>query len=105
MIVEHRMYTLHVGKVAEYMKIYQDEGLAIQSRILGAPVGWYYTEIGTINRIIHMWMYEDLNDRRDRRAKMAADAGWQAYLQKIQPLIITQESMILNPAPFFTPKR
>jgi hypothetical protein len=30
-----------------------------------------------------------------------ADAGWQAYVRKITPLIVHQESRILNPAPFF----
>lgn len=105
MIVEHRTYTLHAGKVSEYLKHYQDIGLRVQSEVLGAPIGWYYTDIGMLNQIIHMWLYEDLNDRTTRRAALAKHPEWPKYLSLIQPLVITQESKILIPAPFFTPKR
>ena len=43
MIVEERIYTLHPGKVPEYMKLYEEEGRAAQEPILGKMVGWYYT--------------------------------------------------------------
>ena len=101
MFVEERMYTLHPGKVPEYLKLYVEEGMAIQTRILPAMVGYYQTEIGTLNMVVHMWAYEDMKQRTELRAKMAADPGWQAYVAKIRPLIITQESRILVPTPFF----
>jgi hypothetical protein len=104
MIVEHRLYTLHPGKVPEYMKHYKELGYDIQCEVLGPPVGWYFTEIGTLNQIIHMWKYEDLADRTKRRAALAAHPGWPIYLAAITPLLIRQESIILNPAPWFTPK-
>jgi hypothetical protein len=101
MFVEERIYTLHPGKIPEYLKLYQEEGMAIQTRILPALVGYYTTEIGTLNLVVHMWAYEDLKQRAEHRAKMMADAGWQAYVKKITPLIVHQESRILAPAPFF----
>jgi hypothetical protein len=104
MFVEERIYTLHPGKVPAYLKLYQEEGLAIQTRILPAMVGYYTTEIGTLNLVIHMWGYEDLKQRSECRAKMMADPGWQAYMPKVQALIVHQESRILNPAPFFAAK-
>ena len=105
MIVEQRTYTLYPGKVPEYIKHYTELGYAIQCEVLGPPVGWYYSEIGTINQIVHMWMYEDLEDRARRRAAQAAHPGWPKYLEKITPLLMRQESQILLPAKFFTPKR
>ena len=105
MIVEERIYTLQPGKVPEYLKLYESEGMAIQVPILGHMVGYYSTEIGTLNQIIHMWGYQDLADRTRRRAELMADQRWQAYVAKIRPMIVTQESKILTPAPFFTPKR
>lgn len=104
MIVEHRMYTLQVGKVNEYLKNYEELGRKLQAEILGPPVGWYYTEVGTLNQIIHMWAYTDFEDRSKRRAELAKNPGWHKYLASIQALIITQETKILIPAPFFTPK-
>ena len=51
-----------------------------------------------------MWGYADLNDRAERRARLFADPVWKAYLPKILPLIMTMESKILVPAPFFKPE-
>jgi hypothetical protein len=100
MIVEQRTYTLHPGKVPEYLRLYQAEGMAIQTRILGRMVGYFTTEIGPLNQIVHMWGYDSFEDRARRRAEMAADKGWQAYIAKIQPFIQKQESKILVPTAF-----
>jgi hypothetical protein len=101
MIVEERIYTMHPGRTADYLAAYEQEGLAIQSRILGSMLGYYTTEIGELNLVIHLWAYENLADRELRRAKLAADAGWKSYVKKIQPMILTQKNRILKPAPFF----
>src|SRR5262250_3190863 len=100
MIVEQRTYTLHVGKVPEYLRLYESEGMAIQTRILGRLVGYFTTDIGPLNQIIHMWGYDSLENRARRRAQMQADSGWKAYVAKIQPLIHTQETKILIPTSF-----
>lgn len=100
MIVEQRTYTLLAGKMPEYLRLYESEGLAIQTRILGRLVGYFTTEIGPLNQIIHMWGYDSFEDRARRRAQMQADPGWKAYIAKIQPLIQTQENKILNPTSF-----
>jgi hypothetical protein len=36
-----------------------------------------------------------------RRAALFADPRWVAYLARVRPLMATQESVILRPAPFF----
>ena len=104
MFVEERIYTLHPGKTPAYLKLYQEEGLAIQTRFLPAMVGYYTTEIGALNVVVHMWAYEDLKQRAECRAQLQADPGWQAYVPKVQAYIQHQETRILNPAPFFAAK-
>jgi hypothetical protein len=98
--VELRTYTFHPGKLPEFMRVYEQEGLEVQKRILGRMVGYFTTDIGMLNQVVHMWAYTDLKERQDRRAELAADKGWQAYLAKILPLIQTMESKILVPASF-----
>ena len=103
MIVEQRTYTTHPGKIGEYFKHYEAEGLAVQKAILGRMVGFYQTELGPLNQIVHMWGYKDLADRTKRRTKLSADKRWQAFAPKVQALIDEMENKILVPAPFFTP--
>ena len=86
MIVEERSYRLHAGKVPEYLRLYREEGRAIQEPILGHMVGWFTAnDIGDLNTIVHLWGYDDLADRAARRARMAADPDWQAFVAKLQP--------------------
>jgi len=103
MIVEERIYRMKPGKAPEYIRGYEQEGLAIQRPILGNLVGYYSTEIGPLNVIVHLWAYEDMADRAKRRAQLTADAKWKAYLPKVSHLLEEQENRILNPAPFFEP--
>jgi hypothetical protein len=100
MIVEERIYSLQIGAVPEYLKLYEAEGLAIQRPILGRMVGYFSTEIGALHQIVHMWAYRDLNERAERRARLTADERWKAYVKKTRPLQISQENRILVPAPF-----
>ncbi len=104
MLVEQRTYTTHPGKWREYLRLYEAEGLALQQRILGRMVGYYSTETGTLNQIVHLWAYTDLNERAERRAALLAEPAFQAYVAKMMPLLQSQESRFLLPAPFFTPQ-
>ena len=100
MIVEERIYNLQIGAVPEYLKLYEEEGLAIQRSILGRMVGYFSTDIGTLHQIIHLWAYRDLAERTERRARLTADERWKAYISKVRPLQISQQNRILIPAPF-----
>jgi NIPSNAP protein len=100
MIVEERIYTLHAGKVPEMVKLYGEEGLPLQEAYLGKFIAYFTTETGNLNQVVFMWGFESLDDRSARRERMARDTKWQAYLKKVQPLIMTQENRILRPTSF-----
>lgn len=100
MIVEQRTYTLHPGKVAEMVRLYGGEGLALQQKHLGRFIGYFTAETGNLNQVVFLWGFDSVDDRAARRARMAQDPAWQAYLQKVLPLIVTQENRLLAPTDF-----
>lgn len=100
MIYELRTYRMKVGSVPAYLKLVEDEGIDVQRSHLGHLVGYFSTEIGPLNEIVHIWAYQDLNDRAARRARLAADPRWQVFLPKIQALIETMENKVLLPSAF-----
>ncbi|HEX7124214.1 MAG TPA: NIPSNAP family protein [Thermodesulfobacteriota bacterium] len=100
MILEERTYTLHPGKVGEYFSLYEKEGMAIQVPILGRLVGYFSSEIGELNQVVHMWAYESLEERTRRRAELMADPRWKAFVPKLLALVQKMETRILVPAPF-----
>ena len=100
MIYEERIYTIKPGKVAEYLGHYERLALPIQREVLGNLVGFFSTDFGGLNKVVHIWGYSGLDDRAARRAKLAAHPGWPAYLEKALPLIEAQENRVLIPASF-----
>jgi hypothetical protein len=105
MIVEQRTYTLAIGRSSEYLAVYEAEGLAIQQPMLGRLFGYFTTETGELNQIVHMWAYADMAERAERRTRLFADGAWLAFVPKLRPYIVRQESQILIPAPFSPPLR
>jgi len=100
-IVDKRTYMAVPGKLGEFYKIYEAEGMATQTRHLGRCLGFYQSEIGAQHQIVHFWAYKDVADRERRRTTMAADPAWQAYLGKSAHLFTHQENEILKPVPFW----
>ena len=100
MIVEQRTYTLHPGKVAEMVRLYGSEGLPLQQKYLGRFIGYFTAETGNLNQVVFLWGFDSVDDRAARRARMAQDPAWQAYLQKVLPLIVTQENRLMTPTDF-----
>lgn len=102
MIFELRTYTLRVGTVKGFLERYEKDGLAVQTRHLGAPVGYFITEVGALNQVLHLWKYESFDDRDRRRAALDADPQWIAY--KTMPAnadaLLNQHNTILRSAPF-----
>lgn len=100
MIVEERIYRIRTGRMARYLQLVRDEGLAIQQPILGHLIGYFTTEIGPLSQVVHLWAYADLEDRTRRRQQLADDARWQAFVPKLSENIEQAENRILLPTDF-----
>lgn len=101
MIIEERVYVLHTWVDAnEYLEIYEREGLSVQRPILGGFLGYFITEVGTMNQLVHLWAYSSADDRARRRAELAANETWVGCLEKIRPMIMTMSNRIMYPASF-----
>ena len=100
MIYEERIYTILPGRMVEYMKNYEELGLPVQRKVLGTLVGFFHTEIGGLNKVVHIWGYASLDDRLEKREKLANHPDWPRYLETNLKLIVEQENRVLIPASF-----
>ena len=82
MIFDLRTYTMVPGRLKAFLELYEREGLPVQRRHQGDPVGYFTTEIGTNNQVVHLWAYENFADRVTRGAALDADPEWAAYRVK-----------------------
>jgi len=60
-------------------------------------VGYFHTEVGPLNRVLHIWEYDDLNQRADVRSKVISDGIWPPPNKGI---VENQQVDIFMPAPF-----
>ena len=100
MIVEQRDYHVVTGKLPELVRLYGEEGIAIQRDVLGGFLGAFTTDVGALSTYTSLWGYESHAERETRRAALQARDDWQQFLARIQPLIHTQQNRILVPTSF-----
>lgn len=103
MLYDHRYYCVRAGTLKKQIALYQQFGWETQRKHLGDPLAFLVTETGNVNSYIHIWQYKDITDRAERRARLAADPAWQAYLEKSAEAgyIISQQTSLAVDAPFF----
>ena len=95
MIYEFRTYDLTPGSVPEVMKRFGD---AYEKRKeLSELAAFFYTEIGPLNQILHIWPYSDTKEREKVRAEAVNSAVWPP---KISDYILSQHVEIMVPWTF-----
>jgi hypothetical protein len=61
----------------------------------------WYTEIGELNQVVHIWAYERLDDRIKRCTALYEDPDWlETFVPKAFPMLEKMESKLLRPAAF-----
>ncbi len=97
-VYELRTYRTHVGKAPQWLELFKN-ALPIREKY-SKNVALWQSEIGEQNEVLHLWAYRDLKERADVRARVQQDPEWQALVAGTLPLLVSQKSMILTPAPF-----
>jgi NIPSNAP len=104
MIYELRTYQLKPGTTQNYVALFQEKGLPIVGRYC-TLVGYWVVESGLLNRVVHIWSFKDLEDRRQSRERWWLDREWsEHYVPLALPMLESQESIILT-ATDFSPLR
>lgn len=95
MIHEIRTYDLKPGTQAQFLELI---GEKIAHRVEFSPlVGFFSTEVGPLNRVVHIWQYEDEDARTEIQAKVAEDGDWPPA---VRDFVLKVQSDFYTPAPF-----
>lgn len=98
MIVEMRTYSLRPGTLQAALDRIA-LGLAERTALSSLGALWY-TDIGRLHQIIHLWPYADLADRARIRSRFSTLKNWPANTGEF---MLEAENKILLPAPFSPP--
>src|SRR2546423_14965111 len=96
MIIEMRTYTLQPGTVATFEERFA-EALPVRAKVSPLAAFWH-TEVGPLNRVIHVWPYEDLEERTRLRAEATKLQGWPPNTREF---VVEQQRAAHRPAPFW----
>ena len=95
MIVEFRTYRLKPGSVPQAEERF---GQALPARTKLSPLAaFWHTEVGPLNRIIHVWPYDSFEARTRIRAEATKLEGWPP---NIREFVEEQQAEVFIPAPF-----
>jgi hypothetical protein len=97
MLYELRTYTLKPGTIGDMVKAAGTVARDIRGNDFGKLEGYWSTEIGPLNQVMHLWSYSDFAERARLRAELAKNPRWTGeYIPLIRPLMLRQEIRLLN---------
>ena len=101
MIHEESVYAMQVGKAAQLVDAYSNEGIAILERVLGTMVGFWSVDTGgDIDELIQIWQFDSDDDRRRRREALWKDPEWLDFATRFGYLSTKRSMRILLPMTF-----
>ena len=94
-IYEMRSYTYQVGSINKVIDIWAD---AVPAREEFSPLAAaMYTDVGGLNKWVHIWAYEDLDQRKNVRAEASKTSTWPPPTREF---LVSQETKIMVPSSF-----
>src|SRR5437763_16236785 len=70
--------------------------MAVRAKLSPLAAFWH-TEVGPLNRVIHVWPYKDFEERTRVRAESQKLQGWPPNTREF---VVEQKSEVVLPAPF-----
>ncbi|KAK9495950.1 NIPSNAP-domain-containing protein [Lipomyces doorenjongii] len=97
-IFELRTYDLQPGRLLEWETSWQ-KGIECRRQVM-EPVGAWFTQLGSLNTVHHLWQFADLEHRKLSREKCWELPGWADTVHDTVKLINKMDSKILVALPF-----
>ncbi|KZO96386.1 NIPSNAP-domain-containing protein [Calocera viscosa TUFC12733] len=97
-IYELRSYQLRPGTLLEWESTWR-RGLDARKHFV-KPVGAWFSQVGRLHQVHHIWQYADLNARKEAREQAWQIQGWNNTVTQTAKLATAMDSEILIPLPF-----
>ncbi|MDO8906547.1 NIPSNAP family protein [Hydrogenophaga sp.] len=98
-LIDHRVYTIALRKMPEFVEVFNRLAMPILMETLGHPLGFWTSVVGPQNQFIHLWAYEDLADYERRCLARDTHRDFPAYLAASGHLITAQETRLIRAVP------
>ena len=97
MLYELRTYTVHAGAAPAIANLSATLGRDIRGDSFGKLEGYWITEIGPLNQVMHLWSYSGFEERARVRGELSKNKRWTGeYLPALRERLVRQEVRLLN---------
>jgi len=97
-IFELRSYQLKPGTLLEWEHTWR-KGIEARRKFV-APVGAWFSQVGRLHQVHHLWQYKSLEARKETREEAWQIDGWAETVSKTAQLAKFMDSFILTPLSF-----
>ncbi|XP_013781716.1 protein NipSnap homolog 3B-like isoform X1 [Limulus polyphemus] len=98
-IYELRTYTSHPKDFKEFLKL-TEENFHLRTKH-SKLIGYWTSEIGGLNEVVHIWEYDSYIHRTSVRQNLASDPEWlSAYISKAAPAWMKQDNVSMSLFPW-----
>ncbi len=101
-LYEKRTYQVTIGKMAEVVTLYEE----IAWPVLEAEgfskylVGYFISDTGPLHQLIHIWRFDDDNERRDFWRRLYASENFMGFAVQVRAFLESQEVQLMTNAPW-----
>ena len=97
-----RTYDIAMGKTPEYMAAVREIALPVRESYGIKLAGWYYTDVGALNKVVHIWAYRDYAHFEEAREAFRTDDRWvNDYVPRVKGIVLRQENQLMLASDFF----
>ncbi|GAA5929679.1 NIPSNAP family protein [Sporobolomyces koalae] len=98
-IYELRTYDIKPGALLEWEHEWR---VGLEARLASGhyPVGAWFSQVGKLHQVHHLWQYQSMEARRIKREQSWQIDGWSGTVSKTVRLTKQMQTNILRPLPF-----
>lgn len=95
-LIDHRIYTIKPRKMGQFLEVFDRLAMPVLRQTLGDPIGFYLSQVGPLNQVVHLWAYENLADYEQRSQARDNHPDFAIYLRESDGLIVAQENRLIR---------
>jgi hypothetical protein len=96
-IIEEQTLSLLPGSLPKYWDACVQHGVAAQAPLAGNLLGCFFTLIGPLHQVVHLWRFENLAERDRKHEAVAQSAAGRAFTDSVRPMATAQQSRLTRP--------
>ncbi|XP_068857547.1 protein NipSnap homolog 3A [Aphelocoma coerulescens] len=96
---EIRTYDIKPAKMKEFLELANEHFHFCPAR--SELVGFWYTDLGALNKVLHIWKYDNFAHRTAVRHALANDKDWQGkFISVVRPMMEKQHNEVAYLVPW-----